>query len=244
MVDPAAAKMRQGCASQSPVRDGDRNPPEAPGLRRAPKVRSCHRRHVRREPRWFRFDYPDTQYFTAFVINSLIMRAIGIARSVMTSMPASAATSIRQPDAASPRSWQTSPTLSSSQLTGGSCRSIVSGWDEPCPYLTQRRQGTALILKWPTPWCPRNVVLFGRGIVNEPLTVDERNFKVGEHVIGNRLNGGADNKRVSSQDRFPNGRKVRVAMRSGVASDQQIVCGFNHFYIRSGVLLSAFATTR
>jgi hypothetical protein len=99
--------------------------------------------------------------------------------------------------------------------------------------------------------------LFGRGIVNEPSTVDEPNFKVGAHVIGNRLNGRADNKRVSSQDRFPNGRKVRVAMRSGVASDQQIVCGFNHciipfpsalpqqlLYIRSGVLLSAFATTR
>jgi hypothetical protein len=70
--------------------------------------------------------------------------------------------------------------------------------------------------------------LFGRGIVNEPLTVDEPNVELGAHVIGNRLNGRADNKRVSSQDRFPNGRKVRAAMRSRVASDQQIVCGFNH----------------
>jgi hypothetical protein len=88
-----------------------------------------------------------------------------------------------------------------------------------------------LILKWATAWCPRNGVLFGRGIVNESLTVDEPNFKLGAHVIGNRLNGRADNKRVSSQDRFPNGRKVRAAMRSRVASDQQIVCGFNHHII-------------
>jgi hypothetical protein len=85
-----------------------------------------------------------------------------------------------------------------------------------------------LILKWATPWCPRYGVLFGRGIVNEPLTVNEPNFKLGTHLIGNRLNGRADNKRGSSQNRFPNGRKVRAAMRRRVVSDQQIVCGFNH----------------
>jgi hypothetical protein len=88
--------------------------------------------------------------------------------------------------------------------------------------------GDTYSLKWATPWCPRNGVLVGCGIINEPLTVDEPHLKLGAHVIGNRLNGRADNKRVSFQDRIPNGRKVRAATRSCGAPDQQIVWGFNH----------------
>jgi hypothetical protein len=53
-------------------------------------------------------------------------------------------------------------------------------------------------------------------------------LKLGAHVIGNRLNGRADNKRVAFQDRIPNGWKVRAATRSRGAPDQQTVCGFNH----------------
>jgi hypothetical protein len=60
------------------------------------------------------------------------------------------------------------------------------------------------------------------------LTVDKPNLKLVAHLIGNSLNRRTDNKRMSLQDRTPNGRKVRAATRSRGAPDQQIVCGFNH----------------
>jgi hypothetical protein len=60
------------------------------------------------------------------------------------------------------------------------------------------------------------------------LTVDQPNFKLVAHLIGNSLNGRTDNKRMSFQDRIPNGPEVRATTRSRGAPDQQIVCGFNH----------------
>jgi hypothetical protein len=88
-------------------------------------------------------------------------------------------------------------------------------------------------LKWATARCPRNGILVGCWIVDEPLTIDEPNLQLRMQIICKSLNGWAGNNRISLQYRIPNGRKVGAATRSCSALDHQIICIFNHRIIRN-----------
>jgi hypothetical protein len=70
--------------------------------------------------------------------------------------------------------------------------------------------------------------LIGRRIINEPLAVDEPDFKLGALIIGKCFNGRAHNKGMAPQDRTPDGLKVGTATRSYRAPDEEIIGSFNH----------------